>query len=172
MGDTVRLSGENFIPEILYDSKETDLSASGYLVGFGGEGSTGLFNLVDDRVMTGIVPSTAPTGSGSMFLYSNHYPEAFPSDMNFFPKYSPPLITSVVNEYNNATDPASGIAGNMLTIKGNNLFHITGAAITGGALGIGTYGTSALIGGPQGTSVRVIVGTDISTIPLFIKPIM
>ena len=114
--------------------------------------------------MTGIVPSTIPTGSGSMFLYSNHYPEAFPSDMNFFPKYSPPLITSVVNEYNNTTGPASGIAGNTLTVKGNNLFHITGAAITGGALGIGTYGTSALIGGPRGTSVRVIVGTDISTI--------
>jgi len=164
VGDTIRLSGENFIPEILYDSKETDLSASGYLVGFGGGGSTGLFNLVDDRVMTGIVPPTAPTGSGSLFLYSNHYPEAFPSDMNFFPKYSPPLIASVVNEYNNTSDPASGIAGNMLTIKGNNLFHITGAAITGGALGIGTYGTSALIGSPQGTSVRVIVGTDISTI--------
>ena len=164
VGDTIRLSGENFIPEILYDSKGTDLSASGYLVGFGGEGVTGLFNLVDDRVMTGIVPSAVPTGSGSLFLYSNHYPEAFPSDINFFPKYSPPSITSVVNEYNDTTNPASGIAGNTLTVKGNNLFHITGAAITGGALGIGTYGTSALIGGPAGTSLRVVVGTDISTI--------
>lgn len=164
VGDTIRLSGENFIPEILYDSKGTDLSASGYLVGFGGDGVTGLFNLVDDRVMTGIVPSAVPTGSGSLFLYSNHYPEAFPSDINFFPKYSPPSITSVVNEYNDTTSPASGIAGNTLTVKGNNLFHITGAAITGGALGIGTYGTSALIGGPAGTSLRVVVGTDISTI--------
>jgi hypothetical protein len=164
VGDTIRLSGENFIPEILYDSKGTDLSASGYLVGFGGEGVTGLFNLVDDRVMTGVVPSTVPTGSGSLFLYSNHYPEAFPSDINFFPKYSPPSITSVVNEYNDTTNPASGIAGNTLTVKGNNLFHITGAAITGGALGIGTYGTSALIDGPEGTSLRVVVGEDISTI--------
>jgi hypothetical protein len=164
VGDTIRLSGENFIPEILYDSKGTDLSASGYLVGFGGDGATGLFNLVDDRVMSGIVPSTVPTGSGSLFLYSNRYPETFPSDVNFFPKYSPPSITSVVNEYNATTNPASGIAGNTLTVKGNNLFHITGAAITGGALGIGTYGTSSLIGGPAGTSVRVVVGTDISTI--------
>ncbi len=164
VGDTIRLSGENFIPEILYDSKETDLLASGYLVGFGGEGVTGLFNLVDDRVMTGIVPSAVPTGSGSLFLYSNHYPEAFPSDINFFPKYSPPSISSVLNEYNNTTNPASGVAGDMLTVKGANLFHITGAAITGGALGIGTYGSSALIGGPQGTSLRVIVGNDIASI--------
>jgi hypothetical protein len=164
VGDTIRLSGENFIPEILYDSKETDLSASGYLVGFGGEGVTGLFNLVDDRVMTGIVPSAVPTGSGSLFIYSNHYPEAFPSDVNFFPKYSPPSISSVLNEYNNTTNPASGVAGDMLTVKGSNLFHITGAAITGGALGIGTYGSSALVGGAQGTSLRVIVGNDIASI--------
>ena len=164
VGDTVRLSGENFIPEILYDSKDTDLTASGYLVGFGGEGATGLFGLVNDRVMTGVIPSTVPTGSGSLFVYSNHYPEAFPSDINFFPKYSPPSIASVLNEYNNTTSPASGVAGDMLTVKGSNLFHITGAAITGGAVGVGTYGASSLVGSPEGTSVRVVVGTDINSV--------
>ena len=52
----------------------------------------------------------------------------------------------------------------MLTVKGANLFHITGAAITGGAVGVGSYAASSLVGGPAGTSLRVIVGNDITTV--------
>jgi len=158
-GDVAAISGFNFIPEILYDAKNFDRSASGYLVGFGTEGSTGLFNIVGttNSAMTGKIPTTCPTGTSNVFLYSNHYPEAFPSNTDFLLKYSTPVITSI--------NPSSGLAGDVITVKGDNFYDILGADITGGAVGAGTEYTSAfIVENKQGDSVTLTVGSGIQTI--------
>ena len=158
-GDYAAISGLNFSPEILYDAKNFDLTSSGYLVGFGTEGSTGLFNLVGggNNLLTGKIPTSCPTGQSNVFLYSNHYPEAFPSDVDFLLKYSVPEITSI--------SPSSGLAGDVLTVKGKNFYDITGADITGGAVGAGTeYSSSFLVENKDGDSVTVTVGNNISSI--------
>tara|TARA_R100001163_G_scaffold65836_1_gene65520 strand:- start:510 stop:4040 length:3531 start_codon:yes stop_codon:yes gene_type:complete len=158
-GDVAAISGFNFIPEILYDAKNFDRSASGYLVGFGTEGSTGLFNIVGttNSVLTGKIPTTCPTGTSNVFLYSNHYPEAFPSNTDFLLKYSTPVITSI--------SPSSGLAGEVITVRGDNFYDILGADITGGAVGAGTEYTSAfIVENKQGDSVTLTVGSGIQAI--------
>ena len=158
-GDIAAISGKNFIPEILYDAKNFDRTASGYVVGFGTEGSTGLFNIVGstNSVMTGKIPTTCPTGQSNVFVYSNHYPEAFPSSTNFLLKYSTPVITSI--------SPSSGLAGDVITVKGDNFYDILGADITGGAVGAGTeYTSSFIVENKQGDSVMLTVESNIESV--------
>ena len=158
-GDVAAISGFNFSPQILYDAKNFDLTSSGYLVGFGTEGSTGLFNIVsaNNNLLTGKIPTTCPTGSSNVFLYSNHYPEAFPSAVDFLLKYSAPIIDSV--------NPSSGLAGDVIAVQGRNLYDITGADITGGAVGVGTeYGSSFLVENKDGNSITLTVGNNISAV--------
>ena len=156
-GDFAAISGHNFVPEILYDAKNFDLASSGYLVGFGQEGSTGLFNIISSTVMTGKIPSTCPTGKSNIFLYSNHYPEAFPSDVDFLLKYSNPIIDSV--------NPPSGLPSDTINIIGRNLYGITGFDITGHAVGVGTAYSEAFIAESKGgKSVTVTLGSNLNNV--------
>ena len=38
---------------------------------------TGVFNIVNTGLMTGIIPTNTPTGTSSVSIYSHHYPEAY-----------------------------------------------------------------------------------------------
>ena len=98
-GDITHISGKNFTSGILYSGIEFEK----YLVNIGGQ--TGNFALVDDTKLTGVVPSgisimtsggnlaaglDPSISSSSVFLYSNSYPEEYPSDFTFTPAIGAP----------------------------------------------------------------------------------
>ena len=154
-GQLVAVSGKNFSQEILYGADNIDLNKQGYyMVNFGASDATGAFDWVSDTLLTGVLPKQTPTGTSVPVVYSNRYPETYPSATEFTLKYSPPFIQSV--------EPASGLAGDNILLKGKNFYGITGVNLTGAGVGIGTYQTSSLVQNIEGTSVTMRVGENIT----------
>ena len=162
-GSVAAISGENFTSDILYSAAEAAVGQNGYIVSFSEDrGVTGAFDIVSTGVMTGRIPSNIPTGTSAINIYSHHYPETYPSDVDFTLKYSAPNITSL--------SPASGVAGetnfNIITINGENLYSITGVDFTGAAghVGIGTMAQGTAIQGTvDGASVTVELADSMSS---------
>lgn len=165
-GDITHISGKNFTSGILYSGVEFNK----YLVSIGGQ--TGNFVLVDDTKLTGVVPSgisiTTSGGniaagidpsisSSNVFLYSESYPEEYPSDFTFTPDIGAPKISSIT--------PSSGLAGDILQIQGSDLYSITGVdlvPINGGNVGVGSEAVTTIIGGVPGKSISLSLGNSIS----------
>ena len=138
------ISGDNFSTGILYKTGDNYLATV--------MGQTGEFALLSDKVMSGQVPtgiplftsggniSIGPTiSSGVVSLFSDNYPETYPSEVYFTPAIGLPRITSIT--------PTSGIVGDTLSIKGNDLYAITGVNFLPSAsanVGIGTYNAGTI----------------------------
>ena len=163
-GSMAAISGVNFTTGILYSAEDASVGEEGYVVSFGEDSEvTGVFNIVNTGLMTGIIPTNTPTGTSSVSIYSHHYPEAYPSSVDFTLKYSAPNIVSV--------SPASGAANvpslNVITIEGENLYSITGVDFTGvaGAVGIGTMAQGTSIqGSVEGESITVKLPSSMEAI--------
>ena len=165
-GDITHISGKNFTSGILYSGIEFEK----YLVNIGGQ--TGNFALVDDTKLTGVVPSgisIATSGgnlaagldpsisSNSVFLYSDSYPEEYPSDFTFTPAIGAPKISSIT--------PSSGLAGDILQIQGSDLYSVTGVnlvPVNSGNVGVGSEAVTTIIGGVPGKSISLSLSNSIS----------
>lgn len=139
-GSLMKLSGNNFTSDLLYSGIEHEE----YLVSIGG--ATGNFKIINDNLMSGLVPTginfsisglesagcigaEAPVISPlDVRLYSNTYPEQYPSSQTFIPAIGSPVISSV--------SPSSGLAGEIVTVEGSDLYVITGYNM--GNVGFGT----------------------------------
>ena len=139
-GSLMKLSGNNFTSDLLYSGIEHEE----YLVSIGGE--TGNFKIINDNLMSGLVPTginfsisgiesagcigaEAPVISPlDVRLYSNTYPEQYPSSQTFIPAIGSPVISNV--------SPSSGLAGEVVTVEGSDLYVITGYNM--GNVGFGT----------------------------------
>ena len=137
-GTLLLVSGENFGEDILYRTGDNYLGSI--------MGQTGEFKMLSDTVVSGMIPtginislsggnaSVAPTiSSGIVSLFSDAYPESYPSEVYFTPTIGAPKITSV--------SPSSGIVGDTLSVLGNDLYGITGVNLMygGGNVGVGTF---------------------------------
>ena len=161
-GQLVTISGNNFSSGLFYTGLG---SLTGSLVSIGGE--TGNFKLISDAggynrlqgmlptgfplILTGGNVSVAPTIlPQAVHIFSNDYPEEYPSNATFRANITNPTITGVV--------PKSGVGGRLITIEGDNLYGITGVDFGGGNVGIGTeYASTNIVHGAKGKSIDVIV---------------
>ena len=166
-GTLLLVSGDNFSPEILYKTGSNYLGAV--------MGQTGEFELINHKVMSGMVPTGIPIiassgnlgagvepiiSSGLVSLFSDRYPETYPSETYFTPEIGPPSIFSP-----QSGTPVSGIAGDVVTIKGNNLYAITGANLypsQNANVGIGTYQAGVLGEAIPGFQVNFEIGNAAS----------
>jgi hypothetical protein len=137
-GTLLLISGDNLTSDILY---QTGTNYLGTVMG-----KTGEFKLLSDKVASGMIPTgikievsggdagTEPTvSSGIVSLFSDNYPESYSSDVYFTPTIGLPKISNI--------SPSSGIVGDFVTIKGNDLYGMTGVNFLyqGGNVGIGSY---------------------------------
>lgn len=113
IGDAVSILGQGLSSHLLYSPNADDR----YLVQFQGSSASGLFKIVSDTEITGLIPNGAL--SGKVQLYKDvskfHYSAA---DFNL--TLQAPQITGVT--------PLSG-RDNYFTLKGNNLENVTGVSI-------------------------------------------
>ena len=155
-GHLLYVSGENFVSGILYPTGDLYLGTV--------MGETGEFKLINHKLMSGMIPTGIPiitTGgnlgagvaptifSGVVSLFSDNFPEAYPSQTFFTPTIGLPKITNI--------NPSSGVAGDVLSVKGNDLYAITGVNFLpseSANVGIGTYNA--------GTISEVIPGFEAS----------
>jgi hypothetical protein len=135
LGSVMAISGENLTSDLLYSGIEH----GEYLVSIGDQ--TGNFKIVSDGKMTGVAPTglnisvsgnlaagQAQVSSHSVFLYSNEYPQEYPANISFTPLIGSAVVNSVT--------PSSGVAGDLITLEGTNLFAVTGINL--GNVGFGT----------------------------------
>ena len=155
-GQLMFISGENFVSGILYPTGDLYLGTV--------MGETGEFKLISHNLMSGMIPTGIPItasggnlgagilptiSSGVVNLFSDNFPEAYPSTTFFTPSIGLPKISSIT--------PSSGIVGDVVSIKGNDLYSITGVNFLPSAnanVGIGTY--------DAGTIAEVIPGFEAS----------
>ena len=155
-GENIYISGDNFSTGILYKTGDNYLASV--------MGKTGEFARLSHSVMSGVVPTgipifvsggnlsvgTPPTiSSGVVSLFSDQYPETYPSEVYFSPTIGAPRITSI--------SPRSGIESDIISIKGFDLYAVTGVNLlpsAGATVGIGTYNA--------GTIAEVVPGFDLS----------
>ena len=134
LGSVMAISGENLTSDLLYSGIEH----GEYLVSIGDQ--TGNFKIVSDGKMTGVAPTglnisvsgnlaagQAQVSSHSVFLYSNEYPQEYPANISFTPLIGSAIVNSVT--------PSSGVAGDLITLEGTNLFAVTGVNL--GNVGFG-----------------------------------
>ena len=160
-GNITHISGKNFTSGILYSGIEFQK----YLVNIGGQ--TGNFALVDDTKLTGVVPSGISIvtsggnvaagldpfiSSNSVSLYSNDYPEEYPSSFTFTPAIGAPKVSSVI--------PSSGVAGDVVKLMGSDLYAITGVNL--GYVGIGTEDITTIMSAVPGKSVTFSISSSMS----------
>ena len=159
-GDLVYVSGDNFSTGILHKVGSNYLGAI--------MGQTGVFELITDKVMSGMVPTGIPIiassgnlgagvepiiSSGLVTLFSDRYPETYPSETYFTPQIGPPTVSSIT--------PASGIAGDVVVVKGGDLYSITGVNLLpsdSANVGIGTYQAGTLSEAIPGSQVNFEIG--------------
>ena len=167
-GGLVTISGYNFNSGLFYTGEGASAAGggrTGSLVSIGGE--TGNFKLISDaggyNRLEGHVPTSleifvsggnigvAPTIlTHPVSVFSSDYPEEYPSSVEFRPAISPPILTGFV--------PPSGIGGQVLSLRGNDFYGITGVGFRGGNVGVGTeFSSTVIVGGVPGESVDVIV---------------
>ena len=155
-GEHIYISGDNFSTGILYKTGDNYLASV--------MGKTGEFARLSHKVMSGKVPTgisiftsggnlaigASPTiSSGVVSLFSDQYPETYPSEVYFTPSVGAPRITSI--------SPSTGIESDVISIKGFDLYGITGVNLlpsVGANVGIGTYNA--------GTIAEVVPGFDLS----------
>jgi len=155
-GSFLLVSGDNFVSGILSPTGDNYLGTI--------MGETAEFKIISDKVVSGMIPTgigiTVSGGqgnvgvspvisSGVVSLFSDNYPEAYPSDVFFTPTIGLPKITTIV--------PLSGVMGDTVSIKGNDLYGITGVNFLPSAsanVGIGTY--------DAGTVAEVVPGFELS----------
>ena len=163
-GDLVYVSGDNFSTGILHKVGSNYLGAI--------MGQTGVFELITDKVMSGMVPTGIPIiassgnlgagvepiiSSGLVTLFSDRYPETYPSETYFTPQIGPPSVSSIT--------PASGIAGDVVVVKGGDLYSITGVNLLpsdSANVGIGTYQAGTLSESIPGSQVNFEIGNAAS----------
>jgi hypothetical protein len=112
-GDSVLISGNNFFPEILY---QTETNKYGVIFNT----ATGSFSRLSNLLLSGIVPSGATSGNVKI-LNENGY--EYPSSLSFNVRHGPPYVSGVV--------PISGKAADYLSIYGGNFIDVTGILVTG-----------------------------------------
>ena len=143
-GQLIFVSGENFVSGILRPTGDLYLGTI--------MGETGEFKLINHNLMSGMIPTgipiittggnvgVAPTiGSGVVNLFSDNFPEAYPSTTFFTPSIGLPKISSIT--------PSSGIVGDVVSIKGNDLYALTGVNFLNSQaanIGIGTYNAGSI----------------------------
>tara|TARA_Y100000310_G_C20691867_1_gene822826 strand:+ start:682 stop:4260 length:3579 start_codon:yes stop_codon:yes gene_type:complete len=153
-GSLLLVSGDNFVSGILSPTGDNYLGTI--------MGQTTEFKLISDKVLSGAIPTgiiiTTSGGnigippvisSGVVNLFSDNFPESYPSDVYFTPSIGLPKITSIA--------PSSGVMGDTVSIKGNDLYGITGVNFLPSAsanVGIGTY--------DAGTVAEVVPGFELS----------
>ena len=153
-GTLIIISGENFASGILYPTGENYLGTI--------MGETGEFKLINHQSMSGMIPTGIPIvtsggnvgisptiESGVVSLFSDNYPQSYPSETFFTPSIGLPKISNI--------DPASGVAGDVISIKGTDLYSLTGVNLLASAnsnVGVGTYSA--------GTIAEVIPGYEVS----------
>ena len=155
-GSFLLVSGDNFVSGILSPTGDNYLGTI--------MGETTEFKLINDKVVSGMIPTgiiitvsggqgnvgTSPViSSGVVNLFSDNFPESYPSDVYFTPSIGLPKITSIT--------PSSGVMGDTVSIKGNDLYAITGVNFLPNAsanVGIGTYNA--------GTIAEVVPGYELS----------
>jgi hypothetical protein len=159
-GTLLLVSGENFTTGILYKT------GSNYLGSIMGQ--TGEFKLISDTLVSGLIPTGIPiatsggnvgispeVSSGLVTLFSDNYPESYPSESYFTPTIGLPKITSIT--------PSSGIQGDTVTIKGNDLYGITGVNFTPYSnVGIGTYDAGSIAEISPGFELAFEIGSAAS----------
>lgn len=116
-GSALRISGTNFIPELLY--------SSGNKYAISVNNATGYFDLIDNVLLTGLVPTGAK--SGIVKIYSQNLDE-YPSSFTFNVRRSFPTFSYF--------SPYSGASGSVLSVIGNNLADISRIVFTGNGTGI------------------------------------
>lgn len=155
-GEHIYISGNNFSTGILYKTGDNYLASV--------MGKTGEFARLSHKVMSGQVPTGIPIftsggnlaaglsptiSSGVVSLFSDQYPETYASDVYFTPSIGAPRITSI--------SPSTGIENDVISIKGFDLYGITGVNLlrsAGSNVGIGTYNA--------GTIAEIVPGFDLS----------
>ena len=163
-GELIYISGDNFSTGILYKTGDNYLGTV--------MGRTVEFGLVNDKVASGIVPSGIPIftsggnlgagiqpviSSGIVGLFSDQYPESYPSTTFFTPDIGAPVITDI--------SPSSGIAGDFVAVKGRDLYALTGVNFLPNAsanVGIGTYSAGSIAEVVPGYEYSFQVGTAAS----------
>jgi hypothetical protein len=166
-GDLVYVSGDNFSTGILHKVGSNYLGAI--------MGQTGEFELITDKVMSGMVPTGIPIiassgnlgagvepiiSSGLVTLFSDQYPETYPSEVYFTPEIGPPSIFSP-----QSGTPVSGLAGDVVIVKGSDLYSITGVNLLpsdSATVGIGTYQAGILSEAIPGSQVNFEIGNAAS----------
>jgi len=170
-GELFKLEGANFSTGILYATGE------GYLWGIGD--STGIFSVIDNSTISGLVPqdiSRELTGELNpslaaldLKIYSPEYPRSYKSSVTFPPSVGSPVISHYVpdlttlpflqggnpNAFTSGAFP--GISGDVVTAFGDNLIGITG--INFRPVGAGTVGITAasFAASPDGKSLSFTV---------------
>ena len=145
-GDFINISGKNFTDEILYtgESHPVPDATYKYLVSIGGE--TGNAKIINANVLRAKVPTgilinvSGNLASGPLIntqqvtVFTPNYPEEYPSNISFTPAIGAPEVTGI--------EPSSGVAGDVITLLGNDLYGISGIGIgtAGGNIGFGTMG--------------------------------
>lgn len=114
-GEALRISGRNFLPELLYN-----FGSDKYVVSFRG-GVSGDFALINNStVLTGLVPYGAKSGIIKIFSSTlNEYPSSF----SYVVRSQPPSLSQIV--------PLSGKTGDFISVIGENLLNINNLIITG-----------------------------------------
>ena len=119
IGDTIQLSGQNLIPDILYK-----IGSNSIIVGFQGN-ATGIFNLFNNDVLIGQVPPGAENGTVSVFS-----PQAaqYPSQVYFTITTQAPTINYIT--------PQSGQINTTISVVGSNFINVSSVILTGNATGL------------------------------------
>jgi hypothetical protein len=163
-GSFLLVSGDNFVSGILSPTGDNYLGTI--------MGETAEFEIISDKVMSGIIPTgieiTVSGGlgnlgispvisSGVVGLFSDNYPETYPSDVYFTPSIGLPKITTI--------SPSSGVMGDTVSIKGNDLYGITGVNFlpsSSANVGIGTYSAGTVAEVVPGFELSFEIGTSAS----------
>ena len=162
-GTNMIISGNNFNSGLFYTGEGNGDSC---LVAIGDQ--TGNFKITTDaggyNRLTGIVPTGLKMGiSGgnvavgdaeitrhSISLFSDNYPEQYPSEVLFRPGIGSPTVSSL--------SPNSGVGATSVIIEGDNLFGITGVNFRGGNVGIGTeFAENSIVGMVPGKSIMATI---------------
>jgi hypothetical protein len=162
-GSIMTISGNNFNSGLFYTGQG---NGDGCLVSVGG--NTGNFKITTDaggyNRLTGVVPTGLKMGiSGgnvavgdavinkhSVSLFTEDYPEQYPSTVLFSPGIGSPSISRLT--------PNSGVGRTSVIIEGNDLFGITGINFRGGNVGVGTeFLDNSVVGVVPGKSIMATI---------------
>lgn len=122
-GYSLIISGNAFIPPLLYNT-----TTNKYLVRF--STSTGEFTLLNDHVLSGVVPSGTQTGPVQLY---NSQGAAYPSNQILTVRNPPPILSYM--------QPSSGRTGDLTFGYGQNLFNLTAVKFSGVS---GIYSSSSI----------------------------